>query len=478
MLYLKELDFFSNKIFQIFNIITNIFLYNENVLNVNNNVQLLIEFKKKDRNIPLNNRIKYSNKNLNFTIIEILQEDPIFKKITFLKIDDYIMDNNSESNYINQDICILQIPQKEGISFSQGKIKFIKKENIFYLVSANNGSGGSPILLLNNFKIIGIHIGRFDNIRFGTFMKNILYDINNIKFIIPQNINNVNNEIKKELTDITSNNYFEQSFFKVNEITNDNNLISLGKYKYEEKIIGKGGFGRVFKGIDENNNQIAIKQIDLEDGKRQEIISLIKNEINIMKIMQKDNKYSVKYIDSIEKNCYFYIIMEYCDNTLEKKIKEEKGLKMNIIQNILKQLNKNLKKLNELKIIHKDIKPENILIKYKDINKNLFDIKLNDYGLSKRLSKKYDSEFSGDKRYIAPEADNYKINNKSDLWSIGIMIYEMYFNKLPFKNNKLDIKKSGNLEFDDLISKLIVIDYKKRIEWKDYYEHNFFYEIY
>jgi hypothetical protein len=164
---------------------------NENVLNVNNNVQLLIEFKKKDRNIPLNNRIKYSNKNLNFTIIEILQEDPIFKKITFLKIDDYIMDNNSESNYINQDICILQIPQKEGISFSQGEIKFIKKENIFYLVSANNGSGGSPILLLNNFKIIGIHKASYKEYNLGTFMKNILNDINN-----PQN--------KNEITDLNS----------------------------------------------------------------------------------------------------------------------------------------------------------------------------------------------------------------------------------------------------------------------------------
>ena len=203
-----------------------------------------------------------------------------------------------------------------------------------------------------------------------------------------------------------------------------------------------------------------------------------------MKVMQKDNKYSVKYLDSIEENYYYYIIMEYCDTTLAKKIKEENGLKLNTIQMILRQLNINLKKLNELNIIHKDIKPENILIKYKDKKNILFDIKLNDYGLSKELSKTYSTEIRGDKRYIAPEGKNYKLNNKSDLWSIGIMIYEMYFNKSPFKNNnynnynELDIKKSGNYEFDDLISKLIVKDYHKRIEWKDYYEHDFFYEMY
>ena len=276
--------------------------------------------------------------------------------------------------------------------------------------------------------------------------------------------------------------YFEHPFFKVNddkkEIKNDKNLISLGKYKYEEKIIGKGGFGRVFKGIDENNNPIAIKQIDLLDDKRQETIEEIKKEINIMKIMQKDNKYSIKYIDSIEENCYYYIIMEYCDISLEKKIKEEKGLKLNIIQIIMRQLNKNLKKLNERSLIHKDIKPDNILIKYKNGNKNIFEIKLIDYGLSKELSKKYDYEIAGDKNYMAPESKINKINIKSDLWSIGIMMYQMYFNQFPFENNKLYIKKSGNIEFDDLISKLIVIDYHKRIEWKDYYEHNFFYEMY
>ena len=58
------------------------------------------------------------------------------------------------------------------------------------------------------------------------------------------------------------------------------------------------------------------------------------------------------------------------------------------------------------------------------------------------------------------------------------MMYQMYFNQLPFENNKLNIKKSGIFEFDDLISKLLVIDHHKRIEWKDYYEHNFFYEMY
>jgi serine/threonine protein kinase len=266
--------------------------------------------------------------------------------------------------------------------------------------------------------------------------------------------------------------YFNHPFF------NDKNLISLGKYKYEEKIIGKGGFGRVFKGIDENNNPIAIKQIDLVDDEKKETIKEIKNEINIMKIMQKDNKYSIKYIDDIEKDCYYYIIMELCDITLSKKIKEENGLKINIIQIILRQLNKTLKKLIERNIVHKDIKPDNILIKYKDGNKNIFDIKLTDYGLSKYLSKKYDSEKAGDKFYIAPESKNNKLNNKSDLWSIGIMMYQMYFNEFPFENNKLNIKKSGIFEFDDLISKLLVIDHHKRIEWKDYYEHNFFYEMY
>ena len=134
---------------------------NNHVLNsecINNNDQLVIEYKNKEKIIPLNNRIKYTNELLDFTIIEILPTDSFFSEIKyFFTIDNYIMNNNSESKYLEQDICIFQYPKGEELSFDKGEIKSINKHIIKHLVSTHPGSSGSPILLLNNFKIIGIH---------------------------------------------------------------------------------------------------------------------------------------------------------------------------------------------------------------------------------------------------------------------------------------------------------------------------------
>ena len=159
---------------------------NNHVLNkdfFNDNTHLEIEHKNKQIIIPLNNRIKYTNEELDFTIIEILPTDDFFSEIKFFfTIDNYIMTNNSESKYLNQDICIFQYPNGEELSFDKGEIKSINNYQIKHLVSTEPDSSGSPILLLNDFKIIGIHQAgkknKEDNK--GIFMKNILNDINNI----------------------------------------------------------------------------------------------------------------------------------------------------------------------------------------------------------------------------------------------------------------------------------------------------------
>ena len=172
---------------------------NNHVLNkdfVNNSSQLSIVFKNEERTILLNNRIKYTNEKLDFTIIEIFSGDLNNEKITFLEIDDYIMNNESENNYVKEDICIFQFPNGE-LSFDKGEIESFEEYKIKYFVSTESGSSGSPILLLNNnFKIIGIHKGwESEKNNLGIFMKYILNDLNSQG----NNNNNKNRRFKSKI---------------------------------------------------------------------------------------------------------------------------------------------------------------------------------------------------------------------------------------------------------------------------------------
>ncbi len=212
---------------------------NNHVLNadsINNNDQILIEYKKKERYIPLNNRIKYTNEKLDFTIIEILPMDSIFSEIkSFFKIDGYIMNNYSKSNYLKQEICIVQHPNGGELSFDKGEIKSINDYEIEHSVSTDYGSSGSPILLLYNLKIIGIHKARYKKYNRGTFMKNILDDINNNMFMIPQNRNYNNNNmlLMPQYRNYNNNNMFKISQNK-NELTDISRKINNKKKELDK----------------------------------------------------------------------------------------------------------------------------------------------------------------------------------------------------------------------------------------------------
>ena len=135
--------------------------------------------------------------------------------------------------------------------------------------------------------------------------------------------------------------------------------------------------------------------------------------------------------------------------------------------------------------IHRGLKPENILIKYKNNDKLNFDIKLTDFGLS-ALNIKYSIQtysIVGTSIYCAPEIETSHYNNKCDLWSLGVILYELYTNKNIFyfgmlgerdnnrkkgKNNKTDNKLLNDLK------KMIKVEIDERIKLNNYFEDEFF----
>ena len=150
--------------------------------------------------------------------------------------------------------------------------------------------------------------------------------------------------------------------------------------KYE--IIGSGAFATVYRAKNKSTNKyVAIKEIVKTKIKRNNIL----NEIEIMKKLKSEN--SLLLIETFETLDTFFLISEYCYMTLEEYInKRNNPLSIEEIKELLLDLNKGLKEINNNNIIHKDLKPSNILL---SINKSRIDktcFKISDYGLSKLLN--------------------------------------------------------------------------------------------
>ena len=256
--------------------------------------------------------------------------------------------------------------------------------------------------------------------------------------------------------------------------------------------IGQGAFGCVYKAKRKNSDELfAIKIINLDnydDINEEDINKIITNELNSMIICSKENIYSVKFFEYFSYLKEFAIVMELCDNNLSRVLRDRpNGFEPEEIKRIMNQLNETFKIMVREKIVHRDIKLENILVKFKD--EQNFTVKLSDYGISKQIESKTNLQTNvGTKFTMAPEIlEGLKYNNKCDLWSIGVIIYQLAFKEYPYsgqteivlvKNIKQfeqkKLKNSQDINLDDLIRKLLVYHPNERINWDDYFKHAFF----
>ena len=265
----------------------------------------------------------------------------------------------------------------------------------------------------------------------------------------------------------------------------ENNELLTNKYKII-KLLGEGSFGKVYLSEEiKSNNKVVIKSIDIRSMSEIQR-NLIINEIKIMKKLNHFNV--IKYIDFIhdKKNYFYFIIMEYANKgDLSNIIFEKKNLKTNFnekeILSIFIQIVNGLKYIHFNKIIHRDLKSQNIFL-LKTKNNNLI-IKLGDFGISKILNNTLNnaSTIIGTPFYFSPEIINgEKYDYKSDLWSLGIILYQMMTLKLPFDSNnfatlsmkiiKGEYNKNINgysKELKEICFGLLNVDKKKRLSLED-----------
>ena len=206
-----------------------------------------------------------------------------------------------------------------------------------------------------------------------------------------------------------------------------------------KQTLGKGSYGIVYKVQKENTNEIyVIKQIALR-GLSQKEIDEVRQEAKILSSINSD--FVVKYYDSFEENDNINIVMEYCDegdlnDFIIKKKESQTLIEEDLIWNLFIKITIGLAHIHQMKILHRDLKTMNIFLK------NGFQVKIGDLGVAKILLKNsFAKTLIGTPYYLSPEICQEKpYNDKSDVWALGCILYELCTFKHPF-----DAKSQGAL---------------------------------
>lgn len=240
-------------------------------------------------------------------------------------------------------------------------------------------------------------------------------------------------------------------------------------------IIGEGRFSIVREGVCKaNRKQYAIKIIDknkVEDADKESLTT----EIAILKLMDHPNVINLKAV--FENRRYMYLVMKLIrGGDLSDRIRSKKRFHRAVAREITFKLLQVVQYLHSRGIVHRDLKPENILCRSQED----WDIVVSDFGLSKFTTP---SEIlhlpCGSLAYMAPEIFSSKGYDKSvDLWSVGVILYQMIAGELPFyshnQNNLISQITQGKVSFSqkiwatvssevkDLVSNLLVVDPAKR----------------
>ncbi|KAK9130187.1 hypothetical protein Sjap_010674 [Stephania japonica] len=248
-------------------------------------------------------------------------------------------------------------------------------------------------------------------------------------------------------------NKYERHHGMGENVTSDNSVLMgfsniIEKYQLG-RTIGEGNFAKVKLAVNMRTHQsVAIKIINKQMVMEQKLMEQVKKEISVMRLLQHPN--IVKIYEVIGTKTKVYIVMEYVSGgQLSDKLAYTKRLGEGEARKYFHQLIDAIDYCHGKGVYHRDLKPENLLL---DSRGNL---KVTDFGLS-TLRKPGDllSTACGSPSYVAPEVLSQKRYDgaATDIWSCGIILFEMLAGHLPFDDpNLLNLYKKGGVHLSQVV---------------------------
>ncbi|XP_060584865.1 serine/threonine-protein kinase ULK2-like isoform X3 [Ruditapes philippinarum] len=271
----------------------------------------------------------------------------------------------------------------------------------------------------------------------------------------------------------------------------------VGDYEYSKKdLIGHGAFAVVFKGRLRKypEKTVAIKSITKKNIAKSQ--NLLSKEIKILKELSGlHHENVVQLMECKETTNHVYLVMEYCNGGDLADYLQAKGtLSEDTISNFLRQIAGAMRALNGKGIVHRDMKPQNILLCFPPGSKNPpaseINLKIADFGFARFLQDGVmAATLCGSPMYMAPEVImSLQYDAKADLWSIGTIVFQCLTGKAPFQATtpqqlkqyyektlelRPNIPSGTSPELKDLLLKLLKRNAKDRIEFEDFFIHPF-----
>ncbi|CAD8060806.1 unnamed protein product [Paramecium sonneborni] len=245
-------------------------------------------------------------------------------------------------------------------------------------------------------------------------------------------------------------------------------------------LIGEGSFGKVYKGRLKKSNQIAALKFISKRGKSEKDLANLRQEIEILRRLKHEN--IILLLDAFETAGEFCLVTEFGQGVLFEILEDDRKIPESEVRNIAQQLVRALHYLHSNRIIHRDMKPQNILISADGV------VKLIDFGFARAMSTNTQvlHSIKGTPLYMAPElVQEQPYDHTVDLWSLGVILYELFVGQPPFYTNQIysliqliikdPVKYPDNMspEFMSFLKGLLNKTPSERLGWPDLLNHPF-----